>query len=187
LIILAVYALVIWALALVWRRRLLGFVFVVAGAGGALLVSAALASLTRSTTDTGYPMILLLRAEAGIILLVGVFIASLPRRDPVVACATCGTDLSAQRSTHPVCTACGSVSGRCEYCGHSLNGLPARITTCPECGVSRDGSTWTERPVPAARAAAPASADLQRTASAARAAKALGLPLGDAPAGPTTP
>jgi hypothetical protein len=136
-ILFALYAMLVWYLAARWRRRPLGIVVVLTGAGAAAM-GGWLAPDALISPDVR----VLLKGEAGIILLVGLLILAMPRRDPVLACAGCGAAFTGVRRRVQACERCGTLSGHCEYCGYTLTGLPSATIICPECGTGRDGSSF---------------------------------------------
>lgn len=105
MILFAVYAVVVWFLAMRWRRTLLGFVVPLAAVAGAVLMTWL---LRLWLIEVAYLQLsLLMWAEAIIVGGIGLFIACLPRRPP----------------------------GRyCPWCWYDTGGLGAEIKTCPECG-----------------------------------------------------
>lgn len=114
-ILFAVYALVVWYLALRFRRRVGGFVIVALGGMAAAYLGRVLPKVLPSwlIDPEGYPGIQwLFWAEAGVVWGVGLFIACLPR--PL---------------TYP----------HCPYCRYDLRGLEGEVTTCPECGQGMKG------------------------------------------------
>lgn len=140
MIVFAIYALLVWWLAARWRRTWTGVTAVVAGTG-----LAALTAWLVPTTILPVDMRLLVFAEAGAILAVGAFILALPVRRRETACVKCAGALVPGPGTGgakwPICAACGIQHGECEWCGHSLNGLPIGELVCPECGTHREGYT----------------------------------------------
>jgi hypothetical protein len=107
LIIFAVYAVVVWFLAMRWRRQFRGFVVSIAGALLAMLITW---GLRRIISEMAYIQLsLLLFAEAAIVGGMGVFIALLPRAP-----------------AHP----------HCPWCWYNTSGLGPDVKACPECGGS---------------------------------------------------
>lgn len=137
MILFAFFAMLVWYLVARWRRQPRGFMVVLAGAGVAAM-GGWLAPDTLISPDVR----VLLKGEAGIILLVGMLILVMPRHDPVLACAGCGTAFHGARRRVQACGTCGTLSGHCEYCGYTLTGLPSSTIICPECGTGRDGSSF---------------------------------------------
>lgn len=114
MILLPLYAGLIWFLSLRWRRTWKGYA---AAMGGGILILLfipvlfKLQLLVKGIDARTFSLILW--AEGVIVLTVGLFIASMPRRDRKPHCHYCGYDLS----------------------GHSSEQKPV----CPECGVPFDG------------------------------------------------
>lgn len=112
----AFYACGVWYLALRFRRQWPAFVIVPAAAGvTALLVPVLMAA---NVADVG--LYLMLSAEAVVILLVGLFIAILPRAPKHPHCAYCRYDLR----------------GLVGETGRAVSDGPQQ---CPECGMPIDG------------------------------------------------
>lgn len=130
------YAVAIWALVMMLRRRLAGFAILI----GSVLPIAALTTiiafisrgqvdlmpgfLTRNLAGYGIVLHLVSGGYAFLILLIGLVLVVQPRRTPAGICARCGYDLT------------GSAPGRCPECGK-------------EAAISLDAD-----PPPAARSAA---------------------------------
>ncbi len=115
MVLLPLYALFVWFLCLRFRRRWIGFVCAIAGAASVLLVIPVAGRVLRFLGSNEEPRVfaLLIYGEALIVLLVGLYVAMLPRRDRRNRCPYCDYDLS----------------------GHSAEQPPV----CPECGVPFDG------------------------------------------------
>ncbi|MBX9736583.1 MAG: hypothetical protein K2X32_06620 [Phycisphaerales bacterium] len=115
MVLLPIYALIVWFFCLRFRRRWIGYACAVGGALSVLLVIPLVAwvlGVIGVKSDPGIFTFLIL-AESTIVLLIGVFVASLPRRDRV---------------------------NRCDYCDYDLSGHSAeQPPVCPECGVPFDG------------------------------------------------
>lgn len=110
MILFAVYAVIIWYLALRFRRRWQAFAIVpIASISVYVLVP-----LMRHVNVADIGLYILLGAEAVVILIVGLFIAILPRPP-----------------AHP----------HCHYCKYDMRGLQGRgpDQRCPECGMPSDG------------------------------------------------
>lgn len=114
MILLAVYAVFVWYLAIRYRRRWPGYTSVVLGVvvllafSGQALGEHSLATALPEGLRRGYrTMLILIVPEAGLIALIGFFAASLPRRLTLTSC---------------------------RGCGYELAGLNPRGLTCPECG-----------------------------------------------------
>lgn len=110
MILFAIYAVIVWYLALRFRRRWQAFAIVpVASVSVYLLVP-----LMRHVNVADIGLYILLGAEAVVILIVGLFIAVLPRPP-----------------AHP----------HCHYCKYDMRGLHGLSPEqrCPECGMPTDG------------------------------------------------
>lgn len=117
MILLAVYAVFVWFLAMRWRRRWYGFVSVW-GLGGLFWLAA---PLIRSLSPDWHGMNLLIQGETVLILASGTFICLLPRPPAVERhCRTCWYDLSGLEPGDP-----GSVI--CPECGAPVGGEPAIV------------------------------------------------------------
>ena len=115
MVLLPLYALLVWFFCLRFRRRWIGFVCAIAGASSVLLVIPVAGRLLRLIGSDEEPRVLslLIYGEAMIVLVVGLYVAMLPRRDR---------------------------SNRCPYCEYDLSGHSAeQPPLCPECGVPFDG------------------------------------------------
>jgi hypothetical protein len=127
-ILLAAYAVFVWYLAVRYRREWRGFASVALGVVVLLAISRpaigehALGALLPSGLRTGYRhLLILLIPEAGLVGLIGFFIASLPRRESATAC---------------------------KGCGYELSGLDPRGLRCPECGREWRGAGSGREPPP---------------------------------------
>lgn len=115
MILLAVYAVAVLYLALRFRRSWIGYVSVFGGAAVLLAIARGalgehrLAALLPEGVLTGYRhMTLLLIPEAALILVVGLFTASLPRFPTRTQCQGCGYDLKGLDPVDLVCPECGA-------------------------------------------------------------------------------
>ncbi len=110
MVLLPIYALIVWFFCLRFRRRWIGFACAITGAASVLLVIPLVSSALRLIgvrSDPGIFTFLIL-GESAIVLVVGLFVASLPRRDPANRCAYCDYDLSGYSAEQPpVCPECG--------------------------------------------------------------------------------
>lgn len=126
MILFAVYALVVWYLALRWRRTIRGFVAVLLGTALSLALTKLVWLLTAdrptpASLPNPSPIALLLVAESLLVLGGGLFIASLPRPP----------------------------SGRhCRHCWYDLVGLDEGPLICPECGEKIPAFHLESRPAP---------------------------------------
>lgn len=116
-ILLAVYAVFVWFLAMRWRRRWYGFASVWALAGLFWLA----APLVRSLSPDWHGMNLLIQGETVLILAAGMFICVLPRPPEVERhCRTCWYDLSGLEAD-------ASGAMKCPECGVPVNAEPALV------------------------------------------------------------
>jgi len=109
LVLLAVYPVVFWALALRWRRRLLGFAVVFCGTvflAGVCAFHAAMPRLLPGSVEYIQIAQSVLWPYSVLVPIVALYCACLPRRAP--------TD--------------------CVRCGYRMHGLEDETDTCPECG-----------------------------------------------------
>jgi hypothetical protein len=118
-IVLALYALAIWMLAVYYRRQWQGFVIVLGAAVLLALLATpatsehALVRMLPAGLRSGWAhMYWLLMPEAGLIAVIGLYICCLPRP---------------------------RVTGNCRACGYDLAGLEPRGLLCPECGEQWKG------------------------------------------------
>lgn len=132
----ALYAAIVWVLAMRWRRRWEGYAAVAVGVAGLLAVDAGLGALDRAIPadrsavlvagaaapagfrSTTFLLHDLLRPYIGVLAVFGFYIASLPRRAPSEAhCRKCHYDLSGLDPRGLACPECGEVClYRCEAC-----------------------------------------------------------------------
>lgn len=105
MILFAVYAVVVWFLAMRWRRTFLGFVVPIA----AVLLAVAVTGLLRIwLIEVAYVQLsLLMWAEAIIVGGIGLFIACLPRRPQGQYCPWCWYDTRGLGSDIKICPECG--------------------------------------------------------------------------------
>lgn len=103
------YTVFVWWLAFGWRRRLVGFVAVLAGVFGLLTVKA-LIKMIPDPDGRPFPLVdVLLYPYMGLLLSGGLYILVLPRPRTPRTCRGCAYDLA----------------------GHQAG------ATCPECGIER--------------------------------------------------
>jgi len=123
-ILLAVYAVAVCLLVAKHRRRPLGYAVALLGAAMPLAVLALIRRVVPPSDDVSALSIsLIMYAEAGFLLVMGVFLASLPRATPR-----------------------GMVCARCHY---DLGGLDPAGLSCPECGQAwRGKGSGQEEPEP---------------------------------------
>lgn len=109
------YALAVWWLAALHRRRGLGFLSVGLGLAGLIAINLLHTALSEATGGAVELPILrsLMYPYTGFVAAVGLYIACLPRRS-ASGCASCGYDLSGLRALGPG---------------------PRPPVRCPECGV----------------------------------------------------
>lgn len=112
MILLAVYAVVVWYLAMRWRRRWYGFALVILAA----LAFYQLAPLLRTISPEWQGMNILITGETILILVAGLFICLLPRPPSSQAhCRYCWYDLGGLEPSGPegiICPECGAASVR---------------------------------------------------------------------------
>lgn len=162
MILFALYAMLVWALAARYRRRREGVIAVLVGSG-----LAAFLGLDTTVSMIPVDMRVLVLAEAGIILAVGLFITGLPAKERRTRCVKCAGPLvrvPGRDARHPVCTACEIQHGDCDWCGHSLDGLPLSHAGCPECGGHSESYTPAGGAIPSASALAGAKRAAMRAA-----------------------
>lgn len=121
MLIFPIFAVIVWALTMRWRRRWPAFVIVTVAVGTLLLLTRLLVAYeyllpreTRLVHELLWPYI-------GLLALVGYYIACLPRRPGEHACPTCHYD---------------------------LRGLNPRGLSCPECGAEWRGPGSGHEPPP---------------------------------------
>lgn len=104
-----VYAALVWYACFRWRRQFLGFAALGAGVMGVLLLAMLDVVVTRWLTHqvTKPLFVLLLLAEAGIILPVGAFVVMMPRERVELPCRACGYELLGLEIANPTCPECG--------------------------------------------------------------------------------
>jgi hypothetical protein len=115
-LLLAIYAMLVWALCFRFRRRLAGFVAWVAG----VVAAATIAVLDRKVRvwlgdpdDAFSSMQMVLWAEVAIVSVMGLFIWAMPRRPaPEFPCKRCGYDLAGLETSAPTCPECGGANAR---------------------------------------------------------------------------
>ena len=106
-----VYAVLVWALTWRWRRSWLGFATVFAGVLGVGLLGLLhlLSTFVFPEALQGPIFPLLLAVEAAMVLVVGAFIAVLPRHRVDRPCRKCKYELSGLDDDNPTCPECGMV------------------------------------------------------------------------------
>lgn len=111
-ILLAVYALIVWYLALRYRRRWQGFLAVILGVL-AIRMLAGLFEVHDASSHAGggargsHQILTLLWAEMGIVAAVGLYVACLPRGRRELDCFGCGYDLTGLDPQGLDCPECG--------------------------------------------------------------------------------
>ncbi len=106
------YAILVWYLAIRWRRRLIGLVSLAAGLAGIAFIGYFHLLLSRWTDGAIYlPLLQIMLYPYGLLVGgAGLFMVCLPRRRPTAYCKACSYDLA---------------------------GLDPEIDRCPECGSTR--------------------------------------------------
>jgi hypothetical protein len=138
------YAMLVWYWALRFRRSWLGFACVVLGLVGVGLVGYAHWELNKWTNGRICLPVLqsLLYPYGVLVLIVGVFIASLPARYCGTQCRACGYDLTGLETEHRACPECSTRHAMsheqglpCFHCGGRLpTGNPIEAV-CPICST----------------------------------------------------
>lgn len=133
------YAIGIWYAAAVHRRRAAGYLWVGAGVLGMVVVAYAHALLNYWTNGAIRLPVLqsLLWPYTIMVMVVGVYIASLPRAR--VLCRRCSFDLTDAQTPGGRCPSCQAVRAhrvrghRCAVCRYDLSGQDESHGHCPEC------------------------------------------------------
>ncbi len=116
MIILSIYAMVVWSLAAAFRRTWKGYAFVAAGAAFVLPLVDPLVYLVwwwlGEKPTWVFPF---LYAYAALLAVMGTFLASLPKKHAGRRCVRCGYDLA------------GNVTGACPECGREID-RPRRVS-----------------------------------------------------------
>jgi hypothetical protein len=137
------YAVIIWALTWRTRRSWLGFVTVAAGVLGVFILG-----LLHRFTEMVFPVSvsgpffsLMLATEAAFVLVVGLFIATLPRHRVDRPCRGCRYELQGLDDANPTCPECGMAHAarkvkprHCRRCGQSLLVSRGENPRCTGCG-----------------------------------------------------
>jgi hypothetical protein len=121
-----IVAVIVWVFTYRYRRRVMGFVIPIVAALGVMAIVPILRYLDARSGGSlsPLPLTVLLLAEAGAILSVGLFIACAPRRQ---------------------------LAGHCAYCHYDLTGLQGELDpgfVCPECGTPASGYARPRSPAP---------------------------------------
>lgn len=106
------YAVLVWYACARWRRRWLGFACALVGAAGVVGVAIFHIHLNRWSGGRIYlPVLQSLLYPYGVLLLVmGLYIACLPRSRPAISCRRCHYDLAGLEEDEPRCPECGLVA-----------------------------------------------------------------------------
>lgn len=128
MIVFPLYAVLIWALTWRFRRSWLGYVTVVAGVVGVAILAGLhhYTELVFPVTVSGPLIPMMLAVEAGFVLVVGVYIASLPLERVERPCRGCRYELAGLEEANPTCPECGMA--------HAAHKVKARA--CRRCGVA---------------------------------------------------
>lgn len=123
MILLAAYAVIVWALIARTRRTWVAFALALMGGAAVLGAMAVIAFISRASGGADVRTFsALLWVEGVIVTLVGLFIAVLPNRRDV---------------------------GHCPFCRYDMTGHTHEVNPiCPECGIPRDGYASTRRQRP---------------------------------------
>jgi hypothetical protein len=140
-----VYAVFVWYLCLRWRRTWVGWASLflgVAGIGALEWFRQTLSQLLGGILD-GPLFPLLLAAEAGLVLVVGAFIATLPTEVAQAPCRKCHYDLTGLEDDNPTCPECGTLHAArkvrkraCRACGAVIFAARSENPCCAECGIA---------------------------------------------------
>jgi hypothetical protein len=137
-----VYAAFFWLMSVKHRRTWSGFLWALGGFLGLCLVGYLHYRLDVWSNHRIFLPVLqtILYPYAGLVLVVSLFLASLPPKFRGIACRQCGYDLTGLEVACPRCPECGKqhavVSSRpvaCVVCGVDMEQLVSHEPACPEC------------------------------------------------------
>lgn len=157
----AIYAVIIWYLAMRWRRQWPGYGVVAAGFLSLLALDLAMRRWNHGAAEhpgglvIGYELLaILLRPYAVLLGVVGLFIVCLPRVPPTEAhCRKCHYDLTGLDPRALICPECGVAQHyRCSVCEHEFKDASPADLKCPECGTRWAGAGAVSGSGPARRA-----------------------------------
>jgi hypothetical protein len=138
------YAMLVWALTWRWRRSWVGLGAVVAGVLGVGLLGIAhkFTAVVFPAQLEGPLFSLLLAVEALCVLVVGLFITTLPRERVDRPCRRCRYELIGLDDENPTCPECGMAHAarrvklrHCRRCAHALWLGRGDNPGCPGCGI----------------------------------------------------
>ncbi len=137
-----IYAALFWWLSVKHRRTWTGFAWALAGFLGLCLLGYIHYRLDIWTNHRIYLPVLqtILYPYAVLVLIVSLFLASLPPKFRGIACRQCGYDLTGLEVARPRCPECGRqhavVSARplaCAVCCADMKQLSSHEPACPQC------------------------------------------------------
>ncbi|MBL8760656.1 MAG: hypothetical protein JNL50_05070 [Phycisphaerae bacterium] len=137
-----VYAAIFWWLSVKHRRTWTGFAWAIAGFLGLCLLGYIHYRMDIWTNHRIFLPVLqtILYPYAGLVLIVSLFLASLPPKFRGIACRQCGYDLTGLEVARPRCPECGRqhavVSSRplaCAVCSADMRQLSSHEPACPDC------------------------------------------------------
>ena len=144
MILFPVYAVFVWYLCFRWRRSWVAWASLFLGVAGVATlawfhVTVSVIALGASDSPL-FPI--LLAAEAGLILIVGAFIAMLPLEVADTPCRRCQYDLAGLELDNPTCPECGMVHAArkvkrraCRGCGAEMFVVGSDNPVCSKCGI----------------------------------------------------
>lgn len=149
LILFPLYAVLVWYACYRWRRHFLGVAALAAGVLGVAFLAWLDVVLTRLISNRFPSMLflLLLGAEAGVLIPVGIFVWLVPRERAAMPCGGCGYELKGLEAETPKCPECGK-EGQVEADGPILSdpGRTARVYGMS--GRAKDGRAIGASPTP---------------------------------------
>ncbi|MFO0835619.1 MAG: hypothetical protein U0638_11660 [Phycisphaerales bacterium] len=137
-----IYAALFWWLSVKHRRTWTGFLWAIGGFLGLCLVGYIHYRMDVWTNHRIYLPVLqtILYPYAALVLIVSIFLASLPPKFRGIACRQCGYDLTGLEVACPRCPECGRqhavVSARplaCALCNAGMEQLSSHEPACPDC------------------------------------------------------
>lgn len=136
------YAALVWYAAIRWRRSWLGLLCVLAGLAGVALIAFAHIKLNQWTHGRIYLPVLqvLLYPYGALILMIGLFILTIPRIYAGSQCRKCGYELKGLETHVRRCPECGTVhamfhetGNACATCAGELGASDGDTRVCEEC------------------------------------------------------
>lgn len=137
-----VYAAFFWWMSVKHRRTWTGYLWATGGFLGLCFLGYVHYRLDIWTNHRIFLPVLqtILYPYAGLVLVVSLFLASLPPRFRGIACRQCGYDLTGLEIARPRCPECGkqhavvvSRPAACVVCGVDMKQLASHEPACPEC------------------------------------------------------